>query len=188
MEQKQPLVWDFPPLETFALNRAFFDIPHAQHRQTLDEFIELLDLSGVWNLLAGVAVEGWALWHIPTPRPLDVIVGLTLMFSGLVAVYGLWLLAICTSFYFIRVDNLRFLIRTAPDTGRWPVQVFSGWLRVVLVTVVPIGMITTFPAMAFRGTWPTLLALQGVGVGLVFAVISRLAWRRNLAHYASARS
>ena len=28
---------------------------------------------------------------------------------GLVAIYGLWLLAICASFWFVRVDNLRFL-------------------------------------------------------------------------------
>ena len=144
--------------------------------------------AGVWNLLAGIGVGLWALQRLPGPTPLDALVGVVLMISGLAALYGLWLLAICTSFYFVRVDNLRFLIWTASDTGRWPVQVFGGWLKWILVTIVPIGMITTFPAMAFRGTWTLALAAQGVGVGLAFVVISRLAWRRSLAQYTSASS
>ncbi|MBW1879627.1 MAG: ATP-binding cassette domain-containing protein [Deltaproteobacteria bacterium] len=45
MGQKQQLLWDLPPLDTFALNRALFDIPHAQYRETLDELVELLDLT-----------------------------------------------------------------------------------------------------------------------------------------------
>ena len=45
MGQKQQLLWDLPPTETFALNRALFDIDHAQYRQTLDELVELLGLA-----------------------------------------------------------------------------------------------------------------------------------------------
>jgi ABC-2 type transport system ATP-binding protein len=44
MGQKQQLLWDLPPLDTFALNRALFDIPHAQYREMLDEMVELLEL------------------------------------------------------------------------------------------------------------------------------------------------
>lgn len=44
MGQKQQLLWDLPATETFELNRALFDIPRPQYKQTLDELIELLDL------------------------------------------------------------------------------------------------------------------------------------------------
>ncbi|MBK8979505.1 MAG: ATP-binding cassette domain-containing protein [Planctomycetes bacterium] len=44
MGQKSQLVWDLPPSETFALNRAMFDVPRAQFRETLDELTALLDL------------------------------------------------------------------------------------------------------------------------------------------------
>jgi len=44
MGQKQQLLWDLPPLETFALNRALFDIPKAKFHETLDELTELLDM------------------------------------------------------------------------------------------------------------------------------------------------
>jgi ABC-2 type transport system ATP-binding protein len=46
MGQKQQLLWDLPPLETFALNRALFDIPKARFQETLHELVELLDLGG----------------------------------------------------------------------------------------------------------------------------------------------
>src|SRR5215813_934613 len=35
MGQKQQLIWDLPPVETFAQNRAIYDIPEAAFRETL---------------------------------------------------------------------------------------------------------------------------------------------------------
>jgi len=44
MGQKQQLLWDLPPSETFAMNRAVYDIPRARFQETLSELTELLDL------------------------------------------------------------------------------------------------------------------------------------------------
>ena len=44
MGQKQQLLWDLPPSETFELNRAIYDGPAAQYRRTLDELVGLLEL------------------------------------------------------------------------------------------------------------------------------------------------
>jgi ABC-2 type transport system ATP-binding protein len=44
MGQKQQLIWDLPPAETFELNRAIYDVPRAQYKQTLDELVTLLEL------------------------------------------------------------------------------------------------------------------------------------------------
>jgi ABC-2 type transport system ATP-binding protein len=46
MGQKQQLLWDLPPSETFALNRALFDIDRAVFRETVEELVALLDLAG----------------------------------------------------------------------------------------------------------------------------------------------
>ncbi|HEX7840245.1 MAG TPA: ATP-binding cassette domain-containing protein [Kofleriaceae bacterium] len=45
MGQKSQLIWDLPPAETYAMNRAVFDVPRAQFDQTLAELTELLELS-----------------------------------------------------------------------------------------------------------------------------------------------
>jgi len=42
--QKQQLIWDLPPCETFELNRAVYDVPRAQYDATLRELTELLEL------------------------------------------------------------------------------------------------------------------------------------------------
>ena len=44
MGQKQQLLWDLPPAETFALNRAIYDIPRAEFEETLGELTRLLEL------------------------------------------------------------------------------------------------------------------------------------------------
>ena len=44
MGQKQQLLWDLPPAETFALNRAIFDVPRPAYDATLAELSTLLEL------------------------------------------------------------------------------------------------------------------------------------------------
>ncbi|MET0403061.1 MAG: ATP-binding cassette domain-containing protein [Cystobacter sp.] len=44
MGQKQQLIWDLPPAETFELNRAIYDVPTVQYKQTMDELVSLLEL------------------------------------------------------------------------------------------------------------------------------------------------
>jgi ABC-2 type transport system ATP-binding protein len=44
MGQKSQLIWDLPPAETYALNRAIFAVPAEQYNQTLAELSDLLEL------------------------------------------------------------------------------------------------------------------------------------------------
>ena len=47
MGQKQQLLWDLPPTETFALNRAVYEVPRAAFESRVAELVDLLDLGGV---------------------------------------------------------------------------------------------------------------------------------------------
>lgn len=47
MGQKQQLIWDLPPADTFELNRAVYDIPNKQYQEMLGELTELLELSQI---------------------------------------------------------------------------------------------------------------------------------------------
>jgi ABC-2 type transport system permease protein len=144
--------------------------------------------AALWDLLAAAAVGGLALHELPAPSPGDAALAAGLFASGVISMYGLWLLAICASFFFVRVDNLRFLLWAISDAGRWPIDVFSGAARFLLTAVVPVALITSFPAQALRGTWTGQTLGVAAAVSLAFAVGSRLAWRRSLANYTSASS
>ena len=79
MGQKQQLLWDLPPSETYALNRAVFGVEPAQAKQTLDELTELLGLAGLTDkptrqLSLGERMKcelAAALLHRPTTLFLD---------------------------------------------------------------------------------------------------------------------
>ena len=43
--QKQQLLWDLPPAETFEMNRAIYGLDKAQFKQTLDELVTVLQLA-----------------------------------------------------------------------------------------------------------------------------------------------
>ncbi|HKP57198.1 MAG TPA: ATP-binding cassette domain-containing protein [Polyangiales bacterium] len=47
--QKQQLLWDLPPAETFELNRAIYAIDRADFRRTLDELVAVLQLDSLLN-------------------------------------------------------------------------------------------------------------------------------------------
>jgi ABC-2 type transport system ATP-binding protein len=45
--QKQQLLWDLPPSDTFELNRAIYDVPRPEFRRTVDELTELLKIADI---------------------------------------------------------------------------------------------------------------------------------------------
>jgi ABC-2 type transport system ATP-binding protein len=44
MGQKQQLLWDLPPSDTYAMNRAIYDIPRAQAEETIRTLTDLLEI------------------------------------------------------------------------------------------------------------------------------------------------
>jgi ABC-2 type transport system ATP-binding protein len=79
MGQKSQLIWDLPPAETYALNRAVFDVPMDQFTKTLGELTELLELGSLLDkptrqLSLGERMKcelAAALLHRPTTLFLD---------------------------------------------------------------------------------------------------------------------
>jgi ABC-2 type transport system permease protein len=52
--------------------------------------------------------------------------------------------------------------------------------------VIPLALMTTYPALALLGRIDTKAALVSLCVATVFLVGSRWVWRRSLQHYSSA--
>jgi ABC-2 type transport system ATP-binding protein len=49
MGQKQQLLWDLPPSETYAMNRALYDLPRAEAEATQATLLELLEVGDLIN-------------------------------------------------------------------------------------------------------------------------------------------
>lgn len=147
-----------------------------------------VDPARAWDLAASGVLGIWALGRLGPPSAGDFLVAATLLLAGLMAIYSLWILVICLSFWFVRVDNLRYLLGAVTDAGRWPVAVYRGWVRLLLTVVVPVALVTSWPAMALTGRMDGALAAQALGVGLGLFASSRFAWTRAVGRYTSASS
>ena len=144
--------------------------------------------SALWEVLAGIGIVWVAAHRIASVAPTSIAVATLLLFAGVVATYGLWLLVTCLSFWFVRVDNLRYLLGAITDAGRWPVTVYAGWLRIILTTIIPVALVSSYPAMALLGRLDASTAWQALGTSLAMLVLSRAVLLRSLSKYSSASS
>ncbi|HET9625698.1 MAG TPA: ABC-2 family transporter protein [Kofleriaceae bacterium] len=122
------------------------------------------------------------------PDAADVALGVVLFATGVMATYALWIVCAAAAFWVGRLDNLMYLLEAIFDVGRWPVTVFRGVWRTIFTFVIPIALMTTFPAKALLGSLGALPALATVGGALVLLALSRLLWRTAIRNYTSASS
>lgn len=138
---------------------------------------------------AGVALAVWASHRLGLHVGLREVAGALAMLTASTALlYSMWLLVISLAFWFVRVDNLSYLFVAIFDAARWPVSVFRGWVRFVLTFIIPVGIMTTFPAMALLGTLTGRHVLTAALFAVGSLVGSRLVWTRAVRRYASASS
>jgi ABC-2 type transport system permease protein len=143
----------------------------------------------VFDLLGAIALGVYAFWtrgYGPSGSELGL--GIALFLAGILAMYSLWIVCAAASFWVVRLDNLTYLLGAIFDTARWPVQVFRGAWRFVFTFIIPVAVMTTFPAMAILGRLEADTALATVGGALAMVAISRIVWRAAIRNYTSASS
>ena len=124
--------------------------------------------------------------HGPTPGGLALAIALFVLAS--LTLYSLWVLTVSAAFYVVRIDNLTFLFSAVFDAARWPSTVFRGALKIVFTFVVPLTLMTTYPAEALLGRLDLTSFIQAAVCATVFALVSRAVWVRAVGRYTSASS
>jgi ABC-2 type transport system permease protein len=144
----------------------------------------------VVDAIAGVVVFAVAFHRLGRwPEPAHVLAAVLLLGCAALILYSLWILVISAAFFVVKVDNLSFLFVSIFDAARWPADVFHGLLRLFFTWVVPLAIMTTFPARALLGKdfGPGTAASALLGA-VLFAGFSRLIWLRSIGRYTSASS
>jgi ABC-2 type transport system permease protein len=143
----------------------------------------------VFDLVGAVGLLVYAFWlRGSPPEPQHAALGILMFVSGTIAMYSLWIVCAAASFWVVRLDNLIYLLGSIFDIGRWPVQIFPGLWRVVFTYIIPVAVMTTYPAMAMLGKLDTNTALAAIGGSLGLLVLSRLVWVAAIRNYTSASS
>jgi ABC-2 type transport system permease protein len=139
------------------------------------------------DVLGGVVLLGWALHLLHRwPSPRGALSALLLLVGAVVTLYSIWILVVSLAFFVVKVDNLTYLFSSIFDAARWPSQIFRGALAFVFTFVIPLALMTTYPALALLDR---LSLARGVGAAVsaaVFALVARRVWLFAVGHYTSA--
>jgi ABC-2 type transport system permease protein len=111
-----------------------------------------------------------------------------MLLSGVVIIYSMWLLLTTLAFWWVRVDNFTEVFNSFYEAGRFPVTVYSGWIRFVLTFIVPIAFLTTFPAAILLGRLSTVYVGVAVALAAILLIASSRFWKYAIRFYSSASS
>lgn len=132
------------------------------------------------------AIAFGRLGRVPTPGGVGL--SLVLLVAATWALYSLWVLIISSAFFVVKVDNLTYLFSSIFDAARWPITVFKGAWRLLFTFVVPLALMTTYPAEALLGRLETSTLLYSLVGTVALAAVSRTVWLLSLRRYTSASS
>ena len=139
------------------------------------------------DVLLGAMVLGYGVSQLQIAvSPLGVLSFAAALALGAVMIYCFWLILTVGAFWIVRMDQLAELFEGVYQSGRWPVTVYPGWLRISLTFLVPIAFAVTVPAEALTAR----LTPETFAIAAVFAValflFTRWWWRFGLKRYSGA--
>jgi ABC-2 type transport system permease protein len=139
------------------------------------------------NVLTAVIVFAWGFRVLGRgPTPAAIATAALAMIAAVIVLYSLWMLTVSAAFYVVRVDNLSQLFAAIFDAARWPVDVFRGVVHVVFTFVVPLALMTTYPAEALLGRLEPLTLAGALAGAVVSFAVARAVWQASISKYTSA--
>jgi viologen exporter family transport system permease protein len=141
------------------------------------------------DVIGAIGLMVWALRTLGrSPSAAQIATAFLLTLASAALLYSLAILVVSAAFWVVRLDNLIYLFNSIFDAGRWPRSVFRGAWRLLFTFVIPLALMTTYPAEALLGRLaPSTLGLALAGT-VLFALGSRFLWLRAIGHYTSASS
>ena len=146
---------------------------------------------GLTDVLAGLAVLGWATWRIGGTAgeiALRWAVGLVAVCLGAVVLYAVGFALATLTVWFVKLYNVTMAMAALLEAGRYPIAAYPAAYRVFFTAVLPVAFMTSVPADALRGAagWGWLLGLAGVAAGSL--LLCRWFFSFALRSYTSASS
>ncbi len=111
-----------------------------------------------------------------------------MLLAAVVILYSIAILVVSIAFFAVRVDNLLYLFQSTFDVARWPSSVFRGALAIIFTWVLPLALMTTYPALALLGKLQAQTAIGALVGTVVFAGVARTVWTLSIKRYTSASS
>ncbi len=146
--------------------------------------LSVWDLSGV---LIGGAVVAYGGSRAGGVGLTDAALYVVLLGVAACILYAFFIAVVSLVFRLIDLRDLLFrLFQASSYSGRWPLGIYPGWLRIGLTAIVPIALAVTIPSSAILGRLSSLELALSVAAAVAVLVSSRWVFRRGIRSYSGA--
>lgn len=141
------------------------------------------------DVLLGIAAVIVGLARMAVPVGILDILGYTgYMITGSLMGYAMFLLPQVLAFRLIKTNGLAGLVDSSWDFNNMPMGIYSRLIQQIGVFVVPIFVITNFPALFILKKMEPLHAVWGIVGPFAWLALTSFLFHRGLKHYQSASS
>jgi ABC-2 type transport system permease protein len=178
--------WWFPIL----VNRGDLDYYLVRPVSSLF-FVSLRDFAAnsFLNLLLAIGIFVWALARYPeTLGAGTVALFVILLLAGVYLFYLLSMISLIPVFWLQSRTGLREIFWSLERFGLRPHGIYRGWVRRVLVSLLPLALLCSYPQEVLYGGDTARVVLHTAAVVAGATLVVAWMWRRGLRSYSSASS
>lgn len=143
----------------------------------------------LFRMCIHIGLLTWALWHWQFSfSPYYIPIAIILVLCGVIVEYSFLLLLNTLGFWFLRFDNINSLWDILSVMGRYPISVLPKFIKLIILTIVPIAFIGYIPTATLLGKWPIQSILYSLGFTAMIFILAIQFWNFAVRRYSSASS
>lgn len=149
--------------------------------------LEQVDLIDFFSFLPSLGFLGYVLYRLQFAFSCtQAVLYVALLVNALVFLYAVVLIIATVSFWTTQSYGLARIFDNLLKIGRYPLDIFEGFLRVVFIYFLPLVLIAQIPSQALLRTLSPQYVLFAFGVTGVFLTVALGFWKIGLKNYLSA--
>lgn len=140
------------------------------------------------NLIVALGWFAYAVMELGTIMPWRFLWMIFLIPASLLIIYAIRFSFAVVSLIIVRSENLQFLWWQIYKVGMRPDSSYVPWMRWIILTILPVGLIISVPARALLDPPNFVLLLWPIVLGPVLIYLCHCFWNYALKYYSSASS
>lgn len=148
---------------------------------------ENIDLMDFMSFLPSAGFLGYVFYRLEFAFSWgQVMAYIFLLINALLFLFSVVLIIGAISFWTTQSMGLARIFDNVLKVGRYPLDIFEGFLKIIFVYFLPLVLIAQTPAQALLGFLTISSILKAFGVSCIFLVFAFLLWRVGQRNYMSA--
>jgi ABC-2 type transport system permease protein len=149
--------------------------------------LENIDLADFFSFLPSLAFLGYVLYRLGfTFSWIHALTYALLVINALVFLFAVILIIATISFWTTHSYGLARMIDNLLKIGRYPLDIFEGFFKSILIYFLPLVLIAQIPSQALLQTLSPGFLVFAFGITGVFLVVALSFWRVGVRNYLSA--